>query len=133
MNHLSDIGIIKYEPWAFQNRVGCPHKTSRTIDINVRRLKWFVHKNVHKKIDFQKKLANFLKSILDMILTFLAMNTYYMGPLSPIFLTVSLSSFPSIFACFDHPMNFQNPRKITFYQKFTHVLTGKWKYKSSAF
>ena len=52
MNHLIDISIVKYEPWAFQNRVEWPHKTFRTWDIALRRLKWFV---------LQKKLAYFWK------------------------------------------------------------------------
>jgi len=33
VNHLSDVGIVKYGLSAFQNRVDCPHTTSRTFKI----------------------------------------------------------------------------------------------------
>ena len=70
MNHLSDIGIVKYRPWAFQNRVDHYHNTFRSKYSSIRSSKWFYWKITAKKSDFLKNRPIFSISLKVWILSF---------------------------------------------------------------
>ena len=139
MHHLSDIGIIKYEPSAFQNRVGCPRKTFGTKVIIIRRLKWFVQKNVYKKLIFRKKWPIFWKVFHAWYWLFRRW-IHDMWALYPPYFEQypSLPSLPYLHV-FTTLLIFKTQEKSRFIKNSLNYLSDhlsnvlKWKYESSAF
>ena len=139
MNHLIDIRIVKYEPWAFQNRVECPHKTFRTWDIALRRLKWFVPKKCTQKKFSKKNWPIFWKVFCTWNWLFQRWIHATWALCSPYFQWYpTLPSFPYLHI-FTTLWIFKTQEKSRFIKNSLNYLSDhlsnvlKWKYESSAF